>query len=218
MANLKPMQCVHKRCRAGHCFKHASSTQIAQTSRLTENVDLRGLGRMSAIFVHCQAQRECPLRKYLPRTRQNDYYITSSQVNGKAVVSSQVIINVVTSSALSLSEAECKFAWPSTLVKSGPEPLLGPVALGGAKPDERTGPRPVTEARLMVLIPMTRSEVPREIRFPDIVMAELPWKTSVPSIASPFGYAVNVSPTMVKTDGPGTVDVPMLNEDDGLRE
>lgn len=61
----------------------------------------------------------------------------------------------------------------------------------------------------MVLVPITKSELPREIGVPETVMAVLPSKTSVPSMARPLGYAVKVSLSMTKVDGePGITDWP----------
>lgn len=77
------------------------------------------------------------------------------------------------------------------------------------RPDERAGPRPVIDVIGMVLVPITMSELPREIGVPETVMAVLPSKTSVPSMARPLGYAVKVSFSTTKMEAePGMTDWP----------
>ena len=76
------------------------------------------------------------------------------------------------------------------LVAWGPIPLAIPVALALApvpKPDESAAPNPGTDATAIVLAPITTSELPSDIAVPEIVMALLPWKTSVPATARPRG-------------------------------
>ena len=72
------------------------------------------------------------------------------------------------------------------LVAVGPEP--SPDALTTAvNPDESAASNPVTDANGIVLVPITRSELPRDMAVPERVMAVLPWNTSVPSMARPLG-------------------------------
>ena len=87
--------------------------------------------------------------------------------------------------------------------------LVPEIVVAADRPDERAGPRPVIDEMGMVLVPITKSELPREIGVPETVMAALPSKTSVPSMARPLGYAVKVSLSMTKVDGePGITDWP----------
>lgn len=63
-----------------------------------------------------------------------------------------------------------------------------PEALAAAlNPGESAAPNPVTDANAIVLVPITMSEVPRDMGVPESVMAVLPWNTSVPEMASPLG-------------------------------
>lgn len=54
-------------------------------------------------------------------------------------------------------------------------------------PDESAAPNPVTDVNGMVLVPITISEVPRDMAVPERVMPVLPWNTSVPEMARPLG-------------------------------
>ena len=49
----------------------------------------------------------------------------------------------------------------------------------------------------IVRVPITMSELPRDMGVPERVIAVLPWNTSVRSIASPLGYAVNILLSMI---------------------
>lgn len=68
-------------------------------------------------------------------------------------------------------------------------------------PGESAAPNPVTDANGIVLVPITMSEVPRDMAVPKRVMAVLPWNTSVPEMARPLGYAVSVWLAMMNVEG-----------------
>lgn len=72
------------------------------------------------------------------------------------------------------------------LVGVGPAPVTGVLATA-SNPDEIAAPNPVTEANGIVLVPITMSELPRDMAVPESVMAVLPWNTSVPEMARPLG-------------------------------
>lgn len=108
-------------------------------------------------------------------------------VDVKAATETNIVNIVLQSVGPNLTAFECEIVWPRPVVDASPEPLIDPAAVAAGKPEESAGPRPVTEAKLIVIEPMIKSEVPNENGVPEIVIAELPSNTSVPSKANPFG-------------------------------
>ena len=79
----------------------------------------------------------------------------------------------------------CAF-FVDVVVGVGPVPTPEALAIV-LNPDESAAPNPVTDENGIVLVPITMSDVPRDIAVPERVMAVLPWNTSVPEMARPLG-------------------------------
>ncbi len=75
-----------------------------------------------------------------------------------------------------------------------------------------TNPESVAEGNITASAPITTSSLPSEIGVPHMISAELPRRISFPSIASPLGFAVNVSSPMVIIDGIGLGSMVVNNE------
>lgn len=80
----------------------------------------------------------------------------------------------------------CCELFADVLVGVGPVPDADALATV-VNPDESAALSPVTDANGIVLVPITMSEVPRDMAVPERVMAVLPWNTSVLEMASPLG-------------------------------
>ncbi len=72
--------------------------------------------------------------------------------------------------------------------------------------------------RVTVLVPMMRSEDPRETGVPEIVTPDPPGVSVVPAIEKPVGFAVKLCPATVKMDGEGEVGGNVIVVDTGVPE
>jgi len=85
---------------------------------------------------------------------------------------------------------------PETVMPAPPGEIVFPSMARPLRVAVKASPSTVNmealEGNVIVVVPMTRSEEPREIGVPDIVIPEPPGVRVVPAIGKPVGFAVKI--------------------------